>query len=136
MIFTRNGEGNYSNLWSNSVKPNVNERTHKLSTTHFVVCTQSFNSSRNWLGHLMHWEWRGMVVNFVLGQAINMGNHIFSFGARKHPEMCAQTIPHPWFSLPHVVGASWGVFFTFFCNFLHFSMAGKSIFVLHNEWEE
>ena len=27
--FTRNREGNYSNPWANSVKPNVNTRTHK-----------------------------------------------------------------------------------------------------------
>ena len=47
--FTRNREENYSYPWDNSVKPNVNERTHKLSTTHFVLCTQSFNCSRIWL---------------------------------------------------------------------------------------
>ena len=48
----------------------------KLSTTHFVLCTQSFISSRSWLGQLMHWEWRGMEVNFVLGQAIVLANRI------------------------------------------------------------
>ena len=32
-----------------TIEPNVNGRTHKLSTTHFVLCTQSFLSSRNWL---------------------------------------------------------------------------------------
>ena len=54
----------------------------------------------------MHWEWRGMADNFVLGQAINLGNRIFAYGARKHPEMCAQSICHPRFSLPHAAGAS------------------------------
>ena len=78
--FTRNREGNYSNPWANRVKPNVIEGTHKLSTTHFVLCTQSFNSSISWLRQLMHWEWRGMAVNFILGKAINLGNSILLVG--------------------------------------------------------
>ena len=63
----------------------------------------------------MHWEWRGMAVNFVLGQATNMGNCIFSYGERKHPEIGAH-------SIPHADGASWGVslmFFLQFPSFLH-----------------
>ena len=38
----------------------------------------------------MHWEWRGMAVNFVLGKAINFGNRIFAYGERKHPEVAAK----------------------------------------------
>ena len=61
----------------------------------------------------MHWEWRGMTVNFMYGKAINLGNRNFAYGARKHANMCAQSIPHPRFSLPHAAGASWGVFSRF-----------------------
>ena len=39
--------------------------------------------------------------------------------------MRAQCIPHPWFFLPHKARASWGIFFMFFCIYLHFSMVGN-----------
>ena len=84
----------------------------------------------------MHWEWRGMAINFVLEQSINLGNHIFSCGARKHPEMCAYSIPHPCVSLPHTVGASWGIFLH---DFLHFpsSIHGlEPAFEFLSGWEE
>ena len=69
----------------------------KLSTTHFVLCTQSFNSSRSWLRKLMHWEWRGMEVNFVLGQAINFGKScFFLMGQEKNQKL----VPKPF--LTHV----------------------------------
>ena len=124
--FTSNREVNYSNPRANSVKPNVNGRTHKLLAIHFFLCTQSFNSSKSWLSQLMHWEWRGMEVNFVFEQVINLGNHIFSYGERKHPEMCAHSIPYPCVSLPHAVGASYVFFSQFFLHFLHLSIAGNS----------
>ena len=54
----------------------------------------------------MHWEWIGMAVNFVLGKAIILEKCIFSCGARKHPEIGAQTIPHPCVSFPHAARAS------------------------------
>ena len=73
----------------------------------------------------MHWEWKCMEINFVYGKAMNSGKSYFSCGARKLPEMCAQTIPHPLFSLPHATGDIYGVFFTFSFIFLHFSMAGN-----------
>ena len=112
------------------------ERTHKLSTTHFFLCTQSFNSFRSWLGKLMHWEWRGMVINFILRQAISMENHVFSCVARKQPEIGAHSIPHPCVSLPHAVGASWVFFLHVFCNFPSSFHGRKPVFELHSGWEE
>ena len=53
----------------------------------------------------MHWEWRGMAINFVYGQAMNLENHFSAYGARKHPEIGAQTIPYPCVSLPRATGA-------------------------------
>ena len=79
----------------------------------------------------MHWEWRGMAVNFVLGKAINMENNVFAYGERKHPEMCAQTIHHPCVSLPHATGASWGVSLMFSCNSFIFHGWEIRFLVLH-----
>ena len=108
----------------------------KLSTTHFVLCTQSFNSSKILLRKLMHWEWRGMVVIFVLEQAINFGKLCFSYGVRKHPEIGAQTIPHPCVSLPHAAGARWVFSLTFLCNLFIFLHGWKPVFVLRSRWGE
>ena len=65
--FTRKRGGKYSNPRANSVKRNVNERTHKISTTYFDLCTQSFNSSKSWLKQLMHGEWKSMAVKICIG---------------------------------------------------------------------
>ena len=84
----------------------------------------------------MPWEWRGMTINFVLGQAIIFGKSIFPYGARKHPEIGSQTIPHPCVSLPHAAGARWGIFshiFTLVPSVFH---GWESVFVLHSECEE
>ena len=77
-----------------------------------------------------------MEANFVFEQVINLGNHIFSYGERKHPEMCAHSIPRSCVSLPHAAGASWAFSFTFFYNYLQFSMVGNPFLVLHSEWEK
>ena len=66
----------------------------------------------------MHWEWRGMVAKYVLGQAINLENRIFAYWTRKHPEMCAQSIPHPCVSLPHATRPTCGIFSRVFLHFL------------------
>ena len=69
----------------------------KLSTNFFFFCAQSFISSRSWLTQLMPWDWKGMVVKFVLGKAIIFGNkHIFSYGASYHPEIVSHSITHYW----------------------------------------
>ena len=84
----------------------------------------------------MHWEWRGMVVNFMHGQAINLENHVFACAARKDLEIGAHSIPHPCFSLPHAAGASWAFFPHVFYSYLHFSWLENLFLVLNSEWAE
>ena len=48
----------------------------KLSTTHFVFCSQSF---RNWLGKLMHGDGKSMGVKFEFGKPPIFGKHVFGF---------------------------------------------------------
>ena len=47
--FPKDREGDYLNPWVNGENPNVKERTHQTSTTHFVFFPQSLNSTRMWL---------------------------------------------------------------------------------------
>ena len=75
--FARNKGGIYSNLWSNNVQPDFDERTHKLSTTLFFLYTQSFNSSRSWLRKLIPWEGRGMEADVIPGWLCSLEKPIF-----------------------------------------------------------
>ena len=45
----------------------------------------------------MHWEWRGMAVNFVLGKAINFGKSYFFLAGQENTQKC---VPIPF--LTHV----------------------------------
>ena len=48
----------------------------KMSTNHFVFCTQS---SRSWLRKLFPWDGKGMEVKFEFGKSHIFGKHIFGF---------------------------------------------------------
>ena len=46
----------------------------KMSTTHFFFCAQS---SRNWLGKLMHGDGKSMGVKFEFRKPPIFGKHVF-----------------------------------------------------------
>ena len=48
----------------------------KLSTNHFVFCSQSF---RNWLGKLMHEDGKSMGGKFEFGKPPIFGKRVFDF---------------------------------------------------------
>ena len=51
----------------------------KMSTTHFVFCAQS---SRNWLGKLMHGDGKSMVVKFEFEKPSDFGKCVFDLWAK------------------------------------------------------
>ena len=57
----------------------------KLSTTFFVLCVQSFISSRSWSRQLMPWEGRGMGVKIRIGEAIGFGKFNFDLWGKVTP---------------------------------------------------
>ena len=68
----------------------------------------------------MPWEWKRMVVKFVLGKNIIFGKRIFAYWASSHPEIATHSIIHPRFCLPHTAGVTWAFSFKFSAIFLHF----------------
>ena len=135
----------------------------KLSTSHFSFCAQSFNSSRNWLGQLLHESGQGMGVrNLNLGKHPFLGKRFLTYWASYFPKMLPIPSCIHVFLLSHVFGAVGYSPFTFlqfpvfspwlgscFPNiqslgsllgvFVVVSLItrlGKNIFGLHNELEK
>jgi SRSO17 transposase len=68
------------------------EESHELSTTHFGLWTNSFNSPKKLVKAVNALEMKkyGQAI-FVHGQAINLEIRVFACWARKHPRNGAQS---------------------------------------------
>ena len=70
----------------------------KLSTTHFVSCAQSFNSTRNWLSYLLHGMGKVWQSKFELEKPSVFGKHDFELWGKLLPQNAAHSLMRPHFS--------------------------------------
>ena len=115
--------GGISNPWDplEKIQMSMGEPI-KLSTTFLVSFTQSFNSAKNCLKQLLHWDGKSMGRKFELGGNPFLWKNVFDFWGKKTPKMHAHLVIHPCFPffltiLLHMV-------------FLHAAEA-SCVFILH-----
>ena len=112
MIFLRNREGNYLNLWANGGNPNVKGRTHQTLNYPFCLFPQSLNSARMWLRQLLHGDGKSMGSNFEFGENPFLGKINFDFWSNKAPKNAYPFAHTPTFFIFGHAGKAWELFFT------------------------